>query len=110
MIKVQASLSFEDVAVRFTWEEWQLLDPSQKDLYRNVMLENYCNLVSVGYQTPKPDSLFQLEQGEPPWRVEGAGQSQTCPEKPMKHQAPGGKSKLSRHLESYCRNFSSIAN
>ncbi|XP_049559400.1 zinc finger protein 613 isoform X3 [Orcinus orca] len=79
MINVQASLSFEDVAVHFTWEEWQLLDPSQKDLYRNVMWENYCNLVSVGYQTPKPDSLFQLEQGEPPWTVEGAGQSQTCP-------------------------------
>nr|XP_058900116.1 zinc finger protein 577 isoform X2 [Kogia breviceps] len=79
MIKVQASLSFEDVAVGFTWEEWQLLDPSQKDLYRNVMLENYYNLVSVGYQTPKPDSLFQLEQGEPPWVVDGAGQSQTCP-------------------------------
>ncbi|KAM9048116.1 zinc finger protein 649-like isoform 1-T2 [Megaptera novaeangliae] len=83
MIKVQASLSFEDVTVAFTWEEWQLLDPSQKDLYRNVMLENYYNLVSVGYQTPKPDSLFQLEQGEPPWTVEGAGQSQTYPDTPQ---------------------------
>lgn len=36
------------MSLGFGLEEWELLDPEQKCLYRQVLLENYRNLVSVG--------------------------------------------------------------
>ncbi|PNJ04311.1 ZNF717 isoform 5, partial [Pongo abelii] len=63
-------VSFEEVAVHFIWEEWQDLDDTQRTLYRDVMLETYSSLVSLGHHITKPEMIFKLEQGAEPWIVE----------------------------------------
>ncbi|XP_066127338.1 zinc finger protein 432-like [Saccopteryx bilineata] len=42
------------------------------------MLEIYSNLVSVGYQSNKPDALSKLERGEEPWTIGDEPQHVVC--------------------------------
>ncbi|XP_021098272.1 zinc finger protein 14 [Heterocephalus glaber] len=42
------AVTFEDVTVNFTMEEWALLNASQKKLYRDVMGETFMNIAAIG--------------------------------------------------------------
>eukprot|EP00071_Canis_lupus_P031776 XP_022265333.1 zinc finger protein 705F-like isoform X3 [Canis lupus familiaris] len=68
--KEQDSVTFKDVAVDLTQEEWTLMDRSQRKLYIDVMLENITHLVSVGCQFFQSDMIAQWEQGGELWKEE----------------------------------------
>uniref|UniRef100_A0A8C9HJT5 Zinc finger protein 823 n=1 Tax=Piliocolobus tephrosceles TaxID=591936 RepID=A0A8C9HJT5_9PRIM len=56
------SVAFEDVAVNFTQEEWALLGPSQKSLYRNVMQETIRNLDCIEVIHVKLKMIVNVEK------------------------------------------------
>lgn len=45
-------MTFEDVAVNFSNGEWQCLTHAQRHIYKDVILENYGNMISLGKDFP----------------------------------------------------------
>ena len=59
-------MTFEDMAMYLTREEWRPLDPTQWDIYRDVMQENYGNVVSLGQNSLSFSTLRFLRLSKMP--------------------------------------------
>uniref|UniRef100_A0A8C6I1Z2 Zinc finger protein 715 n=1 Tax=Mus spicilegus TaxID=10103 RepID=A0A8C6I1Z2_MUSSI len=78
-------MSFEDVTVNFSQEEWQHLDSAQRCLYQEVMLEIYSHLLAVGYSIPSPGVIFRMEKGKEAQTAKAEFPGQRCQgERPYK--------------------------
>ncbi|KAM4617734.1 LOW QUALITY PROTEIN: uncharacterized protein O3C94_021654 [Discoglossus pictus] len=69
----QQIIQFDEVAVYFSKEEWDCLIVEEKELYREVMEENYRNLREIGLVDVKPAIISKMERGEEPYARAAGG-------------------------------------
>ncbi|KAL7977841.1 hypothetical protein Chor_010793 [Crotalus horridus] len=64
IVSFLAQVTFEDVAIYFSREEWEELSEGQRELYQAVMMENYEAVLSLGLLRVTPQIINQIERKE----------------------------------------------
>ncbi|XP_069098980.1 zinc finger protein 34-like isoform X2 [Pleurodeles waltl] len=62
--RLQAPVTFHDVAAYFSEEEWKAMYQWQKELYKNVMKEVHQALFSLGHQIVNPNVFLRISKSK----------------------------------------------
>ncbi|XP_063780694.1 zinc finger protein 250-like [Pseudophryne corroboree] len=89
----EVSVSFDDVAVIFSGEEWELLNKQQRALYMEVMKENYEHFIFLGCKVPIILSWLQNADV-------AAKEAAACPALPVPTDAKGPTARRKRTSDS----------
>lgn len=63
LLLAQVPVTFVDIAVYFSEDEWKNLDEWQKELYNNLVKENYKTLMSLGKCAFRPPGEHLRSEG-----------------------------------------------
>uniref|UniRef100_A0A8C5MJZ0 HTH CENPB-type domain-containing protein n=1 Tax=Leptobrachium leishanense TaxID=445787 RepID=A0A8C5MJZ0_9ANUR len=66
-IRDPGTVTFNDVAVYFSLQQWVQMEDWQRKLYRNVMKEIHGALTALGYEIANPGTLVKIQQSEEPF-------------------------------------------
>nr|XP_016851872.1 PREDICTED: zinc finger and SCAN domain-containing protein 2 isoform X2 [Anolis carolinensis] len=80
-------VTFEDVSVDFSEEEWALLGPSQKTLHQQIMEENLGIVSSLGVSPSKLCFAYSEKGGERPFKCLQCEKSFSLKHTLIRHQA-----------------------
>ncbi|XP_043922383.1 zinc finger protein 605-like [Protopterus annectens] len=94
MCTLDVPKNFEDVAVEFSSEEWKMLSEHDKELHRDVMVQNYENMISLGYNIPLCKLLLLIKKDETIPAAETEGRTTV-----QQTQLPGNTTSITRNGE-----------
>ncbi|XP_020933626.1 zinc finger protein 501-like isoform X1 [Sus scrofa] len=68
-VMTQGSVQFKDVFIDLSWDEWKYLNADQKSLYKQVILDTYKHMMTLGQWAFKAKVMSSLKRDSDGWML-----------------------------------------